>query len=1796
MAITFVNVGTVATATSGDVIPGLPSDWAADDIHICIISSYDNIHNSMPAGWFTWVNNTHSGTTCNFSVYWRRAVAGDGNPTVTHTLGSYISAAIVGYRGCSKGATPADGTRSSFSASSTKITFGSVTSNTNNTMGLEIGCSRLQRTCSTYTGDPTPTERLDQPNTANYPEIILADFPLITRGTDTGTRSATLSSTSVNQGMLVLLRAAPIIADETNTLLGLNSCRNPREFFKLNPILGLISTCKKSIANPAIKLLLGLKHTLTQTITRNRFLTLLVGLLPSETKSIAIAVKSFTKNIGIITSSVRTYFAKRMNSSLLGIKSLHSRVSGKGFVYSALLGLKSITSKLSRLNYTFFTLNGLLSKYAKSTATTISLKLGILSTDLHNVFYTVMQVTRLGLKIIQRRVASLWREFMYCLQFGGSGYVIVNSSASLQPTTNISMEAWVYKDAFVDAGGICRKKYNWSIQNAWSGAPGYDANKFEFQVVAGGNDVHITTTNTYDILRWWHLLATYDGVHVNIYVNGILDRTYDLTGAINTSDDALNIGQDTYNNYFNGRIDEVRIYSRTLSATEVLQHSQGLFLNESNLAALWHFSEGVGNTTVDSSGNNNTGSFIGSVSWNSHGVRGASVGTSSITSRIVSFMTRSFSKNIGIITSSLRTFVLVKVLLPLLGLLSKRTKIIGRILQVTLGLLIKYSKGVGSKINSLLGLRSRRNPKGFFKIISKLGEISIISKTLTFNRTLASLLGLSSVIRKSMQDVEEFISSIGLKSTNLRIVTYSLRSISKNLGIITVSIRTFASIRILNLSFELVSKRIVSLSRILQSSLSLLVNYSKGFGSRIRSSLELLSRRNPRDLFKIFLEIGEISTDSRKVFYNRILTVLLGLRSVVIKSIHDFELFLASIGFVSSITRVSTYSLRSTSKNISIITLSTRNVFFIRVQKPLTGLLSKITRGVRKGVSVLLGLLSKRIKYLSTTVKVLLGFLSKRVPDTFSKIVVKIGLLANDSRIVFFNRIIKSLFGLSVTVRKSMRDVEEFIAFFGYAVVNSRVVTYSIRAFSKNIGVITSSIKTVFFGRILTSLAGLLSVRVKKLSRILSISLGLFSVRVKMVGHEVNTLLGLLSRRNPKEILKLKPKIGLLSINLKQLFITRILKPLSGILVIINKKFSIIKILVSLSGVSIVCTRIVTYSLRSTVKNIGIITSSLRILSIHKLYNTLFGLLSKRRTGIQKILFSLIGFVAKYSKGMSYRVKSLLELFSKRIPDTLEKIKITVGLLTTVLPKLTFKRVFKSLVGLQSFFGSHADDIEVFIASLGVLVVNRRIVSYALRATTKNIKIITFNFVNRVSRRYLTSIIGLVSFKYRAKSYSFNLFLGLKNVFSRTLLYSLRSFSRNIGIKTISTATRTIVLLFNSLLGLTSRNTKRIRTKIVVNVGLISLTLRQGFYRRLNIARLGLLISFSRISMITKVFVSKIGLVSRYIHGSIRIFTGILGIKVQRFNLLSITKRMQLGLISIRIKSISKIRKVSVGIKSFRFNQLRYTFIILIGVKIPNILHKSVMKLLKGFSGLLGIIYFPFKSKTLISTLGISVLKLNVFSRILKVTEGFIVLRYKFLSRKIKSFIEILSRRNIHFSRILEVFLGLITLNSRLLNKILKGLLVLQSNIYRSISRRIIISFAEFAEYSLVYAHGYEYLIKSTLGLLTVFNYKILVKIFRASVGLFSTKSRRFTISIIIVTFNGLKSFTFKSTGFIRLFISRLSFSKYFSRVLHNPLLTMKFLTEHTLEFEEEITSLKYVDRKYEIKFYTDSTIHNILL
>ena len=86
----------------------------------------------------------------------------------------------------------------------------------------------------------------------------------------------------------------------------------------------------------------------------------------------------------------------------------------------------------------------------------------------------------------------------------------------------------------------------------------------------GGSVPYITGPAANPVDAWTHLALTYDGSALRMYVNGTLASSRPTTGTVQSTSNPLSIGGNLpYGEYFQGLIDEVRVYNRALSQTDI---------------------------------------------------------------------------------------------------------------------------------------------------------------------------------------------------------------------------------------------------------------------------------------------------------------------------------------------------------------------------------------------------------------------------------------------------------------------------------------------------------------------------------------------------------------------------------------------------------------------------------------------------------------------------------------------------------------------------------------------------------------------------------------------------------------------------------------------------------------------------------------------------------------------------------------------------------------------------------------------------------------------------------------------------------------------------------------------------------------------------------------------------------------------------------------------------------------------------------------------------------------------------
>ncbi|PKF75359.1 endo-beta-N-acetylglucosaminidase H [Chryseobacterium sp. PMSZPI] len=184
---------------------------------------------------------------------------------------------------------------------------------------------------------------------------------------------------------------------------------------------------------------------------------------------------------------------------------------------------------------------------------------------------------------------------------GTAGNMNVSGSA-------LSFEGWIKPSSFKSASPYISSIMGTEVGDNNSallrlGDGNLANNKLQFVVSINNVQQKLASATALNANTWYHVAATYDGATMKLYINGVLDASKAQTGSIN-SNGAFNVGYSyDISRNFNGNIDEVRVWKRALSQTEISQNMCGVSTPASSLAAYWKFNEGTGTSVQDSSGN-----------------------------------------------------------------------------------------------------------------------------------------------------------------------------------------------------------------------------------------------------------------------------------------------------------------------------------------------------------------------------------------------------------------------------------------------------------------------------------------------------------------------------------------------------------------------------------------------------------------------------------------------------------------------------------------------------------------------------------------------------------------------------------------------------------------------------------------------------------------------------------------------------------------------------------------------------------------------------------------------------------------------------------------------------------------------------------------------------------------------------------------------------------------------------------------------------------------------------------------
>jgi len=204
------------------------------------------------------------------------------------------------------------------------------------------------------------------------------------------------------------------------------------------------------------------------------------------------------------------------------------------------------------------------------------------------------------------------------LNFSG-GWVNIEDSPSLRVAGDLTISFWAYPTN-ISYGGqnpLGKSSYGEFYLSSGSNGPLY------YYHGDGYSYMYCISDNIFTENNKWINIAIVRNVaakSITIYKNGVAQPPPSCSPwkAPSASTQPLKIGYAGYNPW-QGRLDEVRIYNRTMDAAEVSNQYKGIY-NDSGAVGIWHFDEGSGTTVSDSTNNGNNGTFF-YASWIPNGLQ-----------------------------------------------------------------------------------------------------------------------------------------------------------------------------------------------------------------------------------------------------------------------------------------------------------------------------------------------------------------------------------------------------------------------------------------------------------------------------------------------------------------------------------------------------------------------------------------------------------------------------------------------------------------------------------------------------------------------------------------------------------------------------------------------------------------------------------------------------------------------------------------------------------------------------------------------------------------------------------------------------------------------------------------------------------------------------------------------------------------------------------------------------------------------------------------------------------------------
>jgi hypothetical protein len=168
-----------------------------------------------------------------------------------------------------------------------------------------------------------------------------------------------------------------------------------------------------------------------------------------------------------------------------------------------------------------------------------------------------------GAKYVQGR-------FGRALRFDGQrDWVTIADAADLDLRDALTIEAWVNPDKLSGWRTVVIKERNGSSQ-AYALYASEDVPRPSGYVNIGGDYKGVTSPSSLPLNTWTHVAVTYSGSMLRLYINGVEVNRRPTSGRLVAGNAPLRIGGNSiWGEFFDGMIDEVRIYDSAIAPADI---------------------------------------------------------------------------------------------------------------------------------------------------------------------------------------------------------------------------------------------------------------------------------------------------------------------------------------------------------------------------------------------------------------------------------------------------------------------------------------------------------------------------------------------------------------------------------------------------------------------------------------------------------------------------------------------------------------------------------------------------------------------------------------------------------------------------------------------------------------------------------------------------------------------------------------------------------------------------------------------------------------------------------------------------------------------------------------------------------------------------------------------------------------------------------------------------------------------------------------------------------------------------